>query len=94
MPWPGSAMSGNVTEMPGMKISLNAAMRARDVSQPTAVDEMAAAQPGTDSRTQAGSLPSDRPEQSRRPEQNRRLPRARGRPRPRYGSAGSSPDSS
>jgi hypothetical protein len=29
--------------MPGMKISVDAAMRARDVSQPTAADEVAAA---------------------------------------------------
>ena len=85
MPWPGTPADGNVTEMPGMKISLDAAMRARDVSTSTAADETAAAQAGSASRTKAASPPSDLPGHSRWP---------RPRPRPGHGSAGSSPDSS
>jgi hypothetical protein len=68
-----------------MKISLDAAMRARDVSQPTAADEIAAAEPAGDSRGEVASSPG----QSRRPR-----PRPHGRPRPGHGSAGNSPDSS
>jgi hypothetical protein len=70
-----------------MKISLDAAMRARDVSAPTAADETAAADLSIDSRPQVASPPADPPGQSRQP-------RARPRPRPGYGSAGSSPDAS
>ena len=76
-------MDGNVAEMPGMKISLDAAMRARDVSQPTAVDDIAATELGSDGPEEAASL--------QRPA---RPPRPRGRSRPGHGSAGSSPDSS
>lgn len=83
MPWPGSPIEGNVTEMPGMKISLDAAMRARDVSAPAAADETVAAQAGSASRSQAATPPSNLPGYSRRP-----------RPRPGHGSAGRFPDAS
>ncbi len=46
-----------MTAMPGMKISLDAAMRARDVSQPTAADEAAAASLGV---AADGTQPPDR----------------------------------
>jgi hypothetical protein len=76
-----------VAEMPGMKISLDAAMRARDVSSPTMADEAAAAQLGCDGRGEEAGLPGDLPGQSRRL-------RPHGRHRPGYGSAGSSSESS
>jgi hypothetical protein len=72
-----------VAEMPGMKISLDAAMRARDVSQPTAADERAAAELGSDGSAVAS--PPGEPAPSRRP---------RRWPRPGQGSTGNSPDSS
>jgi hypothetical protein len=84
MTWPGSITNGNVAEMPGMKISLDAAMRARDVSQPTAVDESAAAELGNDGPP-AASPPGNVPGPTRQP---------RRWPLPGQGSAGSSPDSS
>jgi hypothetical protein len=87
MAWPGMATDGNVAEMPGMKISLDAAMRARDVSRPTGPDETAAAELGSDSAREVASPPAELPGQNRRP-------RPRARPRPGHGSAGSSPDSS
>jgi hypothetical protein len=70
-----------------MKISLDAAMRARDVSQPTAVDEVAAAEQGSEDRREAPGSARDLPGQSHRP-------RPRSQPRPGHGSAGSSSDSS
>jgi hypothetical protein len=74
--WKGSGRQIQVRmTMPGMKISLDAAMRARDVSRPTTADEADAERIPSELTTRPGQPAKSAEDRDARPDKPRGLPR-------------------